>query len=291
MISETLNELLVDALCRKRQKCFHKTVYSHDTIKQWLESAIHSSTIHWDVIIPIFKSKNDNRRALSLWPNKRTSNAVQQWLKCSNCKDPKDLIDGACEPLALYLSISIINSIKDETFKDVMSSNNSTKKTLEKMTPSLAAKTIFENFLNADTTTPLLWGPNIQGAYGDYLFGSDEMKEKVNKEILLHSSPSSISCMPMYVLNYLYDTEELNPADLLASTEESAQYSLHAVGLVFDGIHNRIIVADPNGALIPGSNMEFVHIPLLRRSSASTNLSTFDMDIDMCTIVNKKRKF
>jgi len=287
--SETLNELLVDALSRKRQKCCHKTVYSHDIIKQWLESAIHSSAIHWDVIIPTFKSKNDNRRALSSWPNKRTSKAVQQWLKSNNCSDPKDLIDGACEPLALYLSVSIINSIKDETFKDVMSSNNIAKKNLEKMTPSVAAKTIFENFLHADTTTPLLWGPNIQGAYGDYLFGNDEMKEKVNTEIL-QSTASSISCMPMYVLNYLYDTEELTPADLLASTEESAQYSLHAVGLVFDGIHKRIIVADPNGALIPGSNMEFVHIPLLRRSSASTNISSFDMDTDIYTTVNKKRK-
>jgi hypothetical protein len=36
------------------------------------------------------------------------------------------------------------------------------------------------------------------------------------------------------MLSYLYDFEELTHAELLASKEESAQYSLHAVGLVFD---------------------------------------------------------
>ena len=283
MASTTLDELLNEALSRKRQKCYHKTAYSHDIIKNWLESAIEKS---WHVIIPVFKSKQDNRRALSLWPNKRTSKAVQQWLQINNCKDPKDLVDGACEPLALYLSISLTNSIRDETFIDVMHSNESAKKTLEKMKPSVAAKTVFENFLDADNTTPLVWGPSFGGAYGDYLFGSDVMKAKVNSEIQ-HESDSSVSCMPMYVLNYLFDTEELTQADLLASTEESAQYSVHAVGLVFDRTHKRIIVADPNGALIPGSNMEFVQIPLTTRSTASTKLSSFDMDT--CVIVKKRK--
>ena len=38
----------------------------------------------------------------------------------------------------------------------------------------------------------------------------------------------------------------------MESDAESAQYSLHAVGLVFDNTNKRIIVADPNGALVPG---------------------------------------
>jgi cytidine deaminase len=80
------------------------------------------------------------------------------------------------------------------------------------------------------------------------------------------------------VLSYLYDTEELTHAELLASKEESAQYSLHAVGLVFDQSNRRIIVADPNGALVPGSNMEFVQIPLTSRSTSSTSVSQFDLD-------------
>ncbi len=46
---------------------------------------------------------------------------------------------------------------------------------------------------------------------------------------------------------------------MLASKEESAQYSLHAVGLVFDQTNKRIIVADPNGALVPGSVIQSEH--------------------------------
>ena len=64
--------------------------------------------------------------------------------------------------------------------------------------------------------------------------------------------------MPLYMLSYLYDTEELTHAELLASKEESAQYRLDAVGLVFDQSNKRIIVADPNCTLVSGSNMEFV---------------------------------
>jgi hypothetical protein len=150
------------------------------------------------------------------------------------------------------------------------------------MSSSVAAKTVFEKFLDEEITPSVVWGPRIQGSYGDYLLGSDVMKLKVLSEI--NESQSNISCIPLYILNYLYDTEELSPADLLlVSSEESAQYSLHAVGLVFDRTHKRIIVADPNGALIPGSNMEFVQIPLLCRSKASTKLSTYDITI-------KKRK-
>ncbi len=76
----------------------------------------------------------------------------------------------------------------------------------------------------------------------------------------------------------MYDTEEFTHAELLASKEESAQYSLHAVGLVFDQSNKRIIVADPNGALVPGSNMEFVQIPLTSKSTCSTCVAQSDLD-------------
>ena len=101
------------------------------------------------------------------------------------------------------------------------------------------------------------------------------MKTKVISAL---QTVSSSFYMPLYVLNYLYDTEELTNAELLASKEESAQYSLHAVGLVFDQSNRRIIVADPNGALVPGSNMEFVQISLTSRSTSSTSVSQIDLD-------------
>jgi len=54
--------------------------------------------------------------------------------------------------------------------------------------------------------------------------------------------------------------------------------------LVFDMHRSRLFIADPNGALIPGSNMEFLSIPLkTRNATASTKVSCFDLE-------SKKRK-
>ena len=273
-MDSTLEKLLDDALGRKRKQCSHQTVYSHDIIKLWLKSAIEEVNVPWDVVIPVFKSKQENRKALSLWPNKKALNAVQQWLLRHNCEDPKDFVDGACEPLALYLSTSILSSIVDGSFVDVMHSNEIAKRTLREMKLEEAAETVFEKFIN-NTSTFKIWDPTYHGAYGDYLFGNEVMKTKVISAL---QTSSSNFCMPLYVLSYLYDTEELTHAELLASKEESAQYSLHAVGLVFDQTNKRIIVADPNGALVPGSNMEFVQIPLTSRSTSTTSVSQFDVD-------------
>jgi hypothetical protein len=58
--------------------------------------------------------------------------------------------------------------------------------------------------------------------------------------------------------------------------------------LVFDRKIRRIIVADPNGPLIPGFNMEFLKFPLIKRSAPSTKLSSFDLE--KVNIVGMKRK-
>ena len=54
---------------------------------------------------------------------------------------------------------------------------------------------------------------------------------------------------------YLFDNNELTNAELKNIKEESAQYSLHVVGLVINSLNKTVIIADPNGALIGGSNM------------------------------------
>jgi hypothetical protein len=280
-MASALDELLDDALGRKRKQCSHRTVYSHDIVKLWLKSAIEEVNVPWDVDIPVFKSKQENRKALSSWPNKRAVKVVQEWLSTHNCKDPNDLIEGACEHLALYLSTAILSFIKDRSYVDVMHSNDIAKNNLEKMGAHEAARTVFEN---AGTSSHNLWGETFQGTYSDYLFGNKVMKEKVISAL---RSASSNFYMPLYVLSYLFDTEELTHAELVASNAESAQYSLHAVGLVFDNTNKRIIVADPNGALVPGSNMEFLQIPVTRRSTSSTCVSQFDLDK---SLLSKKRK-
>ena len=81
----------------------------------------------------------------------------------------------------------------------------------------------------------------------------------------------------MYILCYLFDNDELSVEELQNATEETAQYSLHAVGLVMNRDSRRLFVADPNGALIGGSNMEFLSMPLKKLSHRSTTkVSAYD---------------
>lgn len=274
-MSNALDEILGEALNRKRQQCSHETTYTHENIKQWLESAISEDEIDWKVVVPVFQSSEEENKALSDWPNVKLSKKIQNWLDKKKCIDSKDLIDGACDPLALYLSISIMNSIQEGTFKDLFDSNTIARKCLEAMKPLKAAELVFDKFIDQKSRGPLLWDPNLDGSYIDYLFGTDTMKTKINSSI---NSESSLNFMPLYVLNYLFDTNELTNEELKRSTQESAQYSCHAIGLVFDRTNRRILIADPNGPLIPGSNMEFVKVPLMKRSDPSTQLSCYDKD-------------
>ncbi len=55
------------------------------------------------------------------------------------------------------------------------------------------------------------------------------------------------------MLCYLFDNNELTNAELKNIKEESAQYSLHVVGLlVINSLNKTVIIADPNGELISG---------------------------------------
>ena len=97
--------------------------------------------------------------------------------------------------------------------------------------------------------------------------------------------------MPLYVLNYIWDLNELTPSQLAkCDAEEIAQYSCHAVGLVMDASRRVLCIADPNGALLPGSNMEFLAVPLCTRQVPSTKWSRHDLDNLAKKTATKRRR-
>jgi len=60
-------------------------------------------------------------------------------------------------------------------------------------------------------------------------------------------------------------------------------YSLHVVGLVFDGRERLVYLCDPNGALLPGGNMEMLALPwtgvqLPAGLKSTTAMSRYDRD-------------
>jgi hypothetical protein len=262
----------------------------HDWLKTFLPE--------WNIIIP------DNEvpeplSVLSEWPaNGNCHNGVKQWLQENMHQTPDDLIDGACEPLAFWLSAYIKYSqivdknnfersnipivIYDKDY--LLTTYREAKSRLENMEPSIAAKCIFGDYIKQEVPSPLFW-PDVslgEASNKEFLFGHHRAMKRILDVVEANSllSEEKIISIPLYVLCYIFDNDELTNAELKNTKVETAQYSLHVVGLVINSFTKTIIIADSNGALRGGSNMEFLSMPLtkLNHGQATTTVSSFDRD-------------
>jgi hypothetical protein len=94
-----------------------------------------------------------------------------------------------------------------------------------------------------------------------------------------------VPCLPLYVVNYIFDTDELSAAELGPAeddvTDETAQFSVHVVGVALCARTRTALLCDPNGALQPGGSMELVQLPVValpRGVALSTCNSRHDRD-------------
>jgi hypothetical protein len=208
---------------------------------------------------------------------KKSRNSVKQWLQEQNFGNPDDLIDGACEPLAYHLSSKMS---QNQTTIGLRKQYEVIKDQLEELDPQVAANVIFGEYIKHKIPyTTQFWGPQALGlSYEHYLFGhflSRRRIEQLSRSVRF--DPTDTIIIPMYILCYLFDNDELSVEELKNATEETAQYSLHAVGLVMNRDLRRLFVADPNGVLIGGSNMEFLAMPLKKLNHKSTTkVSAYD---------------
>ena len=271
----SIESLFKLSLKRKPKRLTYESTYSHDNILDWLKDILPS----WEIGIPIWRNE-ELSLALADWPPNNIRDGVKQWLEEQNVINANDILDGACEPLARYLSSQMKMEVEHDDFDSISKTSHTLKSKLELLDPRESAELVFGEYIRQELPSPLFWGSKIAGSYKQYLFGHDLAKVS----ILEAANDPSIGFMPMYVLNYIFDEDELSDRELKCTVQETAQYSLHVVGLVFDKHKSRILIADPNGALKPGSNMEFLSMPLKRRrEKGSTAVSRFDLD-------SKKRK-
>ena len=190
--------------------------------------------------------------ALSEWPkNGKCRNSVKQWLQDQNYGNPDDLIDGACEPLAYHLS----SKMSQNQTIGLRKQYEVIKDQLEELDPQVAANGIFGEYIKHKIPyTTKFWGPQaLELSYEHYLFGHSFSRKRIqqlSRSIRFDSTDTII--IPMYILCYLFDNDELSVEELKNATEETAQYSLHAVGLVMHRTERILFVTDPNGALIGG---------------------------------------
>ena len=277
-MQRALDQLFKDAVNRKPKRLSFDTTYSHGNIYDWLQTILTD----WTIIIP---GSSCSEFALSNWPaNGFTRNGVKQWLEEKNHQKPDDLIDGACEPLAYYLSSSIsqlnLSSIielsEDQESRRLTSIYEQVKNGLDQLEPRLAAELISENYIKQEVQSPQFWHESFGNSYKNFLFGHPLAEKRLLEMV---ATGDNTKVIPLYVLCYLFDNNELTNAELKNIKEESAQYSLHAIGLVINSLNKTVIIADPNGALIGGSNMEFLRMPLTKLNSkptTTTTLSCFD---------------
>jgi hypothetical protein len=273
---KSIETLLEKALDRKSSRLTFKTTYTHDNLHAWLKTILPS----WEIFIPYQEIGCLSFQALSDWPSINTRKSIKDWLEEHNVEKKDDLLDGLCEPLAFYLSSKIKQDVELGKFHSFYRSYQTIKAELDTLEPLDAAQLLLARYIMQVKDSPVFWGEGIVGSHKHYLFGHNLAKAS----ILNAANNPVMNIIPLYVLNYIFDGDELSNHELKSSVEETAQYSLHAIGLVFDVRRSRLFIADPNGTLIPGSNIEFLSMPLKKRkSAATTKVSCFDLD-------SKKRK-
>jgi hypothetical protein len=168
--------------------------------------------------------------------------------------------------------------------------------------PDTAPARIFRNFergfLPGDHGGPPRPSWNI-GVWGERFRNTDIASNLFGVSSVTHSiqtyrdelmNEKAIGMMPLYNLTYIFSEEELRVEDLFddkgmpffakrgSHLAEMAEYSVHVVGLVIDSVRQVCVVADPNGGLLPGGNIEFLSMPLCRRREPSTSVSRYDID-------------
>lgn len=279
-----LDDILEKALARKPSRLSFETTYDHSNLFDWLQTFLPD----WKILT------SEKSCALSEWPSEITRHEVKIWLEEKNYPDPDDLINGACEPLAYYLSSSISkidfdNFLSLETLSEqkefVFSVYTQVKIGLDELDARIAAETIFGAYIQQKIPSPKFWPEITEGTFNHYLFGHQLAKDRVLEVV---SCGDGTTIIPLYVLCYIFDTDELTTSQLKKTKEETAQYSLHAVGLVINRSTKTIIVADPNGALIKGSSIEFLSMPLTKlKRKATTSVSRSDREKEGFIVVTK----
>jgi len=266
---QNLDNVLKEALERKPRRLSFDTTYDYKNMFDWLKIILPD----WTIVIP---DSSCSAFSLSDWPKGKTRKVVKQWLQEQSYPDSDDLINGSCEPLAYYLSSSISQLQLSSQFQ-LCSVYKQVKKKLVQLKSRVAAESIFGDYIKQDDPSPQFWPEISEGTFNHFLFGHHLAKERIQR--LVASGVSSTKIIPLYVLCYIFDVNELTNSVLEDLKEETAQYSLHAVGLVINSSIKTIIVADPNGGLKEGSNIEFLSMPLTKlENEPTTSVSRYDRD-------------
>ena len=121
---------------------------------------------------------------------------------------------------------------------------------------------------------------------GTFFFYGTASAEKIVKSVATES-PSAVSVngkectqpriIPLYVMTYIFDLDDLSADQMKETAHETAQYSIHVLALVMCPATKVAIICDANGSLMLGGNMEHITVPL-RGRKPTVYESQYDLD-------------
>lgn len=282
-----MNQLYQQSVQRLRSRCQYVTEFSHDTLIKWIHDIVGTD---WTVYGP----DDGEGEVAGSWPAEgMEQRAVVKALKKMKCNNPQDLVNGHCEAIALILSKKAEQLLRgnEQDFSDLLNkAHEETLGELRGMDASSAAMSVFNNgFMGGivdkkETWSRMVWGEQFgELTVEDLLYGgSVSVQERIrtfSHRLLGAKEERMVGTIPLYIMNYIFDGDELSDTKMKETKFETAQYSCHVVGLVMDAKHKSVFIADPNGALIPGHSIEFLAVPLKNRhpQEVSTRLSRYDL--------------
>ena len=264
-----------EELCQnafERRGCFLtvETVYTYRQLANHLRSFGQGWTVYEPSSVVTYPVT---------WPSSEDEPAVERWLTARGCPDAGDLLAGPCAPFAKLLGEHACQMLENglKPVEVAKTAHSTLVESLRAKEPEAAAAELFgglQAFGWKTTQYQQAWDLSLEA--DPLYFGTEAVQTHVRKIM----SGKDRKSLPLYILGYLFDVNEQSAAELKGRKNwGSAEYTVHAVSIVVDPASKSLIVVDPNGTLVQGSNIEFVSMPLERRKSKpTTSLSRFDQD-------------
>jgi hypothetical protein len=285
----TSTQAVVDnALARKRERLAYKTSTSHEDLKQFISDVLKQ--YKFNIIVPGVCDELDDC-VPSSWPNAKKHRWVLNALMEAGAKAGKweqddkekarDKLDGHCDEMAFCLTNTAVKSLVDtgklcfdHTYRKILTG-------MYTMKPKDVVSYIFKNWLTGqnpwNSVVPV--GSSTKSiTICDTLWGGNGLAARVVEITKVALIDKAIYAIPVYLLLYIFDETELTDNELTTGEDETAQYSIHAVGLIVDGPGRTAYICDPNGGVFKNGNYEFLTIPLERREKITTCVSQSNLD-------------
>ena len=264
----------------KRDRLQHRTVGSYQNLCEYLECVLPEG---WTVENPgVTESEEDLEAYLSAWPPEedrmKTLEAMKRMSQGADESKERDVreeftLDGHCGHVCVRLVKELMK--KEAKLADLTSDGGAALhagilKTYQKMGPAKSARDLFAQAPDVQwkLLNPIL--DKYEMLRNDFLAGSETFPKTLS-DVIRSWDPTKLLAIPVYVLCYVFDGNELKDIDLESPSAETAMYSRHVVALVMDCTERKGMILDPNGKLLVGGSMEFLRLPLALLKNPTTS--------------------